>query len=134
MSQTAPPPQPWFWTGVFCFKGVWNCVISVLFFFGDDPLRDWLGVPRPDPAYRAMFLALAFTFGLGYWRIGRNLTSDRDIVYGGVIGQSAVFTVLAYEVFVAQRLPLLFLGPGIVDLIFAVLFVVFLLRTRNPTD
>jgi hypothetical protein len=133
MSGAGATPHPRFWAGVFRFKGVWNCVISVAFFFGDDPLRDRLGVARPDPAYRAMFLALAFTFGLGYWRVGSDLTTDRDVVRGGVLGQTAVFTVLAHEVFVARRLPWLFVVPGVVDLVFAVLFVMFLRQTSSVT-
>jgi hypothetical protein len=129
MSTGSPPAHPRFWAGVFRFKGAWNCLISALFFFGDDRMRDWLGAPRPDPAYRAMFLALAFVFGLGYWRVGQDPRGHRDTVRGGVLGQVAVFAVLAYEVGVARRLPLPFLVPGLVDLLFAVLFVVFLWRT-----
>jgi hypothetical protein len=94
-------------------------------------LRDWLSVSRPDPAYQAMFLALAFIFGLGYWRVGQDLTSNRDIVRGGVLGQIAVFVVVANEVFVARRLPLLFIGPAVVDLIFAGLFVFYLAQTKE---
>jgi hypothetical protein len=78
-----------------------------------------------------MFLGLAFTFGLGYWRVGRDLTRNRDIVWGGVIGQVYVFVVVAYEVLVARRLPAPFLGPAMVDLAFAVLFGVFLLQTKG---
>jgi hypothetical protein len=131
MSAGSPPSHPRFWAGVFRFKGAWNCLLTVLLFFGDDPARDWLGVPRPDPAYRAMFLALAFVFGLGYWRVGQDLTNHRDTVRGGVLGQVAVFTVAAWEVFVARRLPLPFLVPGVVDLLFAFLFGVFLWKTRG---
>jgi hypothetical protein len=120
-----------FWTGVFRVKGIWNCVLSVLFLFGEVSLRDRLGVPHPDPAYRAMVLALSFTFGLGYWRVGQGLTTNRDIIRGGVIGQTAVFVVLANEVLIERRLPLLFLVPGLADLFFAVLFTVFLVQTRG---
>ena len=131
MSRGSLPAHDKFWAGAFRFKGVWNCVICVLFFFGDDPVRDSLGVPRPDPAYRAMFLSLAFVFGLGYWRVGQDLMSHRDTVRGGVLGQVSVFAVVAYEVFVARRLPELFLVPGVVDLLFAILFGVFLWRTAG---
>jgi hypothetical protein len=116
---------------VFLCKAVWNCVVSVVFFFADDAIRTWLGAPPADAAYRSMFLALAFTFGLGYWRVSRDLDADRDIVWGGVIGQCCVFAVLAYEVWIAARLPMVFLLMGIVDLVFAVLFTVFLLQTAS---
>jgi hypothetical protein len=122
-------PQIWRW--VFLCKAVWNCVVSLVFFFADDAIRSRLGAPPADPAYRSMFLALAFTFGLGYWRVSRDLNSDRDIVWGGVIGQCSVFGVLAYEVWVAGRLPAAFLVMGVVDLVFALLFMVFLFQTAS---
>jgi hypothetical protein len=124
-------PHRRFWQIAFRVKGAWNCVFTVTFYFVEDRIRDWLELPHPDPAYRAMFLALAFIFGLGYWRVGADLTQNRDIVRGGVLGQVAVFAIVANEVFLARRLPLLFLGPAVVDLIFAVLFVVFLVQTKG---
>jgi hypothetical protein len=132
MTGASPPPGARFWNIVFQGKGLWNCGFSVVLFFVDDELRERLGAEPADFAYRAMFLALAFVFGLGYWRVGQDLTSNRDIVRGCVLGQTSVFLVVGYEVFVARRLPVLYLLPGTVDLVFAVLFTVFLLKTRVP--
>jgi hypothetical protein len=64
-------------------------------------------------------------------RVGQDVTSDRDVVRGGVLGQTAVFVIAAHAVFVARSLPLLFILPAVVDLIFAALFAVFLLQTRK---
>jgi hypothetical protein len=132
MTANLAPLGDRFWRAVFLVKAIWNVLVSVVFFFADDAIRDWLNAPRADPAYRSMFLALAFTFGLGYWRVSQNLASDRDIVRGGVIGQSCVFAVLVHEVFIAGRLPPPFLLMGIVDLLFAVLFAIFLSRSVHP--
>jgi hypothetical protein len=131
MSEAVAAPHPRFWKGVFYVKGVWNCAFTAVCFFTEDALRDHLGVSRPDPTYRAMFLALAFIFGLGYWRVGQDITGNRDIVRGGALGQTAVFVTVAHAVLVARSLPALFIVPGAVDLIFAVLFAVFLLQTRK---
>jgi hypothetical protein len=116
-----------FWRGVFRVKAVWNWVASVGFFLGDDALRDWLVLPRTDPVYRALFLSQAFAFGLGFWRVSGNLDENHDIVRMGVFAQLAVFVVAAYAVgFAAEPLPWPFLLPGIIDLVFAVAFLVFL--------
>jgi hypothetical protein len=120
-----------FWRRVFRVKGVWNCAATVGFLLGDDRLRDHLQVPHPDPVYRAMFLALAFAFGLGYWWAGGDPDRNRNVLWMGVLGQLSVFAVLAYAVALApQPLPWPFLVPGIVDLAFAIAFLVFLLTVR----
>lgn len=116
-----------FWPGVFRLKGVWNCTISVGMFFGEDKLRVWLDAPATDPVYRALFLALAFIFGLGYWRVGSDITRNHDIIRMGILGQLSVFVILVYAVFYALRpLPWPFLMAGVVDLVFAIAFVSFL--------
>jgi hypothetical protein len=115
----------WRWT--FRAKGLWNCGASVAFLLFDDSLRDRLGVPRPDSLYRALFLALAFVFGLGYWWVGRDLDKNLDIVRMGILGQFSVFGLTLYAVTLARpSLPWPFLLPGLVDLVFAIAFVGFL--------
>lgn len=116
-----------FWRRVFRVKGLWNCAASVGFLLWDDALRDLLHVPHPDPVYRAMFLSLAFTFGLGYWWVSRDLDKNHGIVRMGILGQLAVFVVLAYAVgFAPQRLPWILFVPGVIDALFAVAFMIFL--------
>jgi hypothetical protein len=127
--------SPTFWSRVFRFKGAWNCILGVAFLVGDDAVRDRLGVPRPDPVYRAMFLALAFSFGIGYWRVGGCLAENTEVVRIGVFGQLAVFGVLFYAVTIMpNRLPWPFLLPGIVDLVFAVLFILFLVARAGQAE
>jgi hypothetical protein len=117
-----------FWRVVFRTKAVYNCVSSVAFFLAEDWLRDRMSVYRPDPVYRSLFLALAFTFGLGYWWVGRNLERNHDIIRMGILGQLSVFSVLAYAVGAGNpSLPWPYILPGVIDLTFAVAFFVFLL-------
>jgi hypothetical protein len=118
---------PGFWRWVFRVKAVWNCSGSVGFLLGDDQLRDWLHTPHPDPVYRALFLALAFVFGLGYWWVADDPDRNRNIIWMGVLGQLSVFLILAWAVALApQPLPWPFLGPGVIDLTFAIAFMVYL--------
>src|SRR5262249_55807368 len=72
-----------FWRLVFRAKGVWNCGASLAFLVFENTIRDWLRVPHPDSLYRALFLALASVFGLGYWWVGRDLEKNHDIVRMG---------------------------------------------------
>jgi hypothetical protein len=119
--------SPWRW--IFRVKGVWNCLLTTALFFLDAPLREVLGMAPADPLYRDMFLALAFSFGIGYWQVGGDLRSNRAVVVMGVIGQISVFVSAGYH-FLRGQVHWAYLGPAVVDLTFAVLFVWFLLRTQ----
>ena len=115
------------WRMLFHVKGVYNVAVSVGLFFGEDALRDYLGLGPTDPIYRASFLILCLAFGLGYWWVGNDPTRNHDILRMGIVGQVGVFLVSVYGVsFAAQRLPWPYLVPGVVDVIFAVAFLVFL--------
>jgi hypothetical protein len=129
-------PQPeTFWRWFFRTKAVWNCVISVAFMFLDDKVRDWLHATHSDPINRTLFLALAFAFGLGYWWVGRDPQRNRDIVRMGIFGQLSVFVISLYAVcFASQPLPWPLLLPGIVDFLFAIGFVLFLMRTPQVRE
>jgi hypothetical protein len=117
-----------FWRAVFRTKGIYNCVSSIAFFVAEDWFRDYVGITRPDPVYRALFLALAFSFGLGYWWVGGDLEKNHDIVRMGILGQLSFFSVLAYAVALGKpSLPWPYVLPGVIDLTFAGAFFVFLL-------
>jgi hypothetical protein len=76
------------------------------------------------------------TFGLGYYLVYRDMYGNRGIVILGAVGKSAFAAVFLYS-FVAHpgQAPLLFLIPVIGDLVFVVLFLMFLgfARGRGPS-
>lgn len=117
-----------FWRLIFRAKGVWNCTLSVVMLFLDAPLRAHVGMAPADPVYRPLFLALAFIFGIGYWHVGGDLR-QREIVLLGVYGQVAVFVIVVFY-FMQGVVHWVFLGPAVVDLVFAALFTTFLVRNR----
>jgi hypothetical protein len=116
------------WRFVFLGKGVWNCLFTLFLLFGDGMLREWLRMPSADPVYRELFLAMAFVFGIGYWWVGRDVTQNHAIVHLVIYGQLSVF-VIAVIHSVRGELPLLYALPALVDLVFAVLFGLFLRQT-----
>lgn len=118
-----------FWRRVFATKGVYNCVTSVLV---------WRYLPlEGDRLYFHLFLALAFVFGLGYLRVGRGLhRASRDIIGMGILGQLSVF-VLSMAHSNEIMLPLVqivVLLAGVTDLVFAVLFAIYLVHTAIPSN
>jgi hypothetical protein len=98
------------------------------------PLRKHLGLETcSDYSYQQLFLGLAFIFGIGYWQVSRDLTRNHDIVRLGICGQVWVFAISVYYAFAycdRDRVHILSVFLGTVDLIFAILFGRFLKATR----
>jgi hypothetical protein len=118
-----------FWRCVFWTKGIYNYLASVSMFFLDDWLRAMWDVPPGDPVYRTMFLALCFSFGMGYSTVSRDLTKNHAVIRMGILGQLAVFGVTTWAVFLSSTpLPKIYLGPALIDLAYALAFIKFLLQ------
>ncbi len=118
------------WRVVFAIAALFNLVIGVgLLFFADALLRA-LGMDAPtSPLFVQLAGGLIATFGLAYALAARDPMRNREIVLLGAIGKAPVPLLVWLNVaagHASQRIFLLSLG----DLVFAALFVAFLLRTR----
>jgi hypothetical protein len=86
------------WKYLFLSKAVINWAEFVGLLFGDQWIRELLNLkPLTNPEYLHMFIVLIFIIGIGYWWVGNDLSSNRDIVKLGICAQSSVFPVLAYH-------------------------------------
>ena len=78
------------------------------------------------PVFLLLFLSFAFILGIGYYWVSKNPNQNHAIVIMGVVTKILVFVGLSADV-IAGNISIYLLGSGIVDLIFAILFVEFLL-------
>lgn len=114
------------WKYIFKLKAAINWVESVFLLLSDQWIRELLGEkPLVNSEYSHLFLALVFVIGIGYWWVGQDIERNQGIVKLGIIAQSSVFVVLAYHTF-ANKLHPFYLIPGVIDLTFAIIFVLFL--------
>ncbi len=114
------------WKYVFLSKAVINWVESVGLLLGDQWIRELLNLkPLVNSEYLHMFIVLIFIFGIGYWWVGNDLSGNRDIVKLGICAQSSVFLVLVYHTAIGNLHPL-YLVPGVIDLVFSIVFGLFL--------
>jgi hypothetical protein len=65
--------------------------------------------------------------------VSADLSRNRDLVKLGVIGKPLVFLVFLGHA-VMKEIPALLVAPSLVDLLFGVLFLEFLLRTRGKAQ
>jgi hypothetical protein len=118
--------NPMTWKYIFQLKGVINWIESLALLFADRWIRELLGEkPLTNPEYLQLFVVLVFVIGIGYWWVSQDISRNREIVKLGIYAQSSVFVVLAYQTLVGNVHPF-YLIPGVIDLIFAILFGLFL--------
>jgi len=117
-----------FYRYLFISGAIWNFVIAgtLLFksFFGFSPF--------PDAAlmYFQGFLMAVLLFGAGYFMVGLNINKNHGIVWLGAIGKILVFIFLVVYYFMGHiKFYLVLVGIG--DLIFAILFIIFLIKYKS---
>jgi hemerythrin superfamily protein len=148
-AQSSPPPMPptpaiqdnssnspdsWIiylnqaihWNRVFQAKAIINWVEAIILLVGDRQIRSFLQTePLVNDEYSQLFYGLVFIIGIGYWWVSQNRIENLGIVKLGIYAQLSVFALLAYHTTIGHLHPF-FLLSGILDLIFAILFSIFL--------
>jgi len=118
--------NPMTWKYIFQLKAGINWIESLALLFADRWIRELLGEkPLTNPEYLQLFVVLVFVIGIGYWWVSQDISRNREIVKLGIYAQCSVFVVLAYQTLIGNVHPL-YLIPGVIDLIFAILFGLFL--------
>jgi hypothetical protein len=123
------------WRRLFVIAAVWNLVGGVIIYGAAPRIFATAGLGVPDPAaYFHAWIALFMTFGIGYYLVSRDLHGRRDIVLLGIIGKFA-FSVIFIAHMLARpgTIPALFLIPVVGDLVFVVLFALFLRWERRES-
>lgn len=111
---------------MFFVGAIWNWAATLPFALGYKILFPLFGMKLPDYlVFFMMFLGLAFVYGLGYFWVSQDIHKNHGIVKMGIIGKLIVFVALSWA-WMAGEVPVILVGPGIADLIFAILFIEFL--------
>ena len=111
---------------LFTIAAIWNWSAALLFafmaLFNHTLLGYFLTIIPESFLWYHLFLALVFVYGLGYYWIGNDARRNRDIIRMGIIGKALVFVMLTGG-WLQGVITVLTAGAGIVDLVFAVLFI-----------
>ena len=117
---------------MFLIGALWNVLGGAFIIAATGWVFRTAGLTPPvPPLYYYAWIALFMTFGLGYYLVYRDMFRNRDIVLLGAIGKGAFAVVFLYNFAVySGAVPRFFLVPVIGDLVFVVLFVMFLRFAR----
>ena len=116
---------------IFIIGALWNWAAGIQFFFWYDKVFARLNMaPLNYPAVMQLAMSLVFVFGIGYYWVSKDLSENHDIVKLGIIAKTLVFLIFAYHTLIGN-MPLQLGLSGVVDLIFAVLFLEFLMNEKK---
>lgn len=119
-------PKEGYYKKMFFIGAIWNWVATLTFAIGWKILFPLFGMASPNYlVFYMLFLGLCFVYGIGYFWVSRDISSNHGIVRMGIIGKLLVFAGFLIA-WVMGEVPLIIVGSGIVDLIFAILFIDFL--------
>jgi hypothetical protein len=122
-----------FYKRMFLVAALWNVLggALVVVFTGRIFAAANLTPPYP-PLYYHSWIALFVTFGIGYYMVSRNMSANKNIVILGIIGKLAFSAIFVYNMLTFQgQVPRLFIAPVVGDLVFVVLFWLFLRFART---
>lgn len=124
-------PKESYYKKMFLIGAVWNWSATITFAVGYKFLFPLFGMALPMySAFLMLFLGLAFVYGLGYYWVSTDIHQNHGIVKMGIIGKLIVFVEFVWAWKIGE-ISWLLLGPAIVDLVFAVLFIEFLVNYRK---
>ncbi len=120
-------PREEYYKKMFFIGAIWNWVATLTFAIGWKFLFPLFGMAFPNYlVFFMMFLGLAFVYGIGYFWVSRDISRNHDIVRMGIIGKLIVFVSMLLA-WIGGEIPIIIVGSGVVDLIFAILFIEFLM-------
>jgi hypothetical protein len=120
---------------LFLIAALWNLGAGILCWAGcvfmPDMFFKMFGMPVPTSLFpfHAMFWFI-IAFGIGYWRVSCDITKNHGIIFIGLIAK-ILFCIDCIITIVSKEANIMLLGTGIIDLIFAGLFIEFSLRAKK---
>ena len=122
---------------LFLIAGIWNIGAAIPCWTGSvfmpDTFFKMFGMPPAVSLFpfHAMFWFI-LALGIGYIIVSRDIAKNHGIIFIGMLAK-ILFFIDCIITLISKEANIMLLTTGIVDLIFAVLFIEFLLKTRKVT-
>jgi tryptophan-rich sensory protein len=126
--------KPNYYKNLFLIGALWNLLIAVICSAGciflQTPFFKAFGIPLPSTLfpYVALF-SVVLALGIGYYLVSMDISNNHGIITIGIIGKVLIF-ICCLSFFLLGDANSLLLVPGIGDLVFAILFLEFLIKGR----
>ena len=119
---------------LFTIAAAWNWSVAALFLFmalfSQNLLGLFVNIIPENFVWYYLFISLVAVYGLGYYWVGQDVPRNRNIIKMGIWGKTLVFILLTIA-WLTDVMTILTAGAGAVDMVFAVLFLRVLLKTKR---
>ena len=115
------------WTRVFILAAIFNVLIGLPLLLDPAMGPKILPLPADDLIWPRLAGGMIFIFGIGYWIVSRDLDRNRGLVAIGAVGKLLVVLQLAIY-WIKGTIGFWAFSVSLIDLVFAVLFIRFLVR------
>ena len=123
-----------YYKGLFLTSAVYDLILGIIFTFFYKPIFSLLGVPLPEfGGYLSLIGVFLIVLGVGYYYISRgDLVKNRDLIKVGTLYKFAYALVAFYYLFTGTIPHVIFAWAfGVIDIVFAVLFIECLNYTKR---
>lgn len=123
---------------LFLTAGIWNLAAGLLCWLESIIMPDlffkMFAMPLPSSLFpfHAMFWFI-LAFGIGYIIVSRDITKNHGILTIGILGK-ILFFIDCIITLILKEANFMLVATGVIDLIFAVLFIEFLLKSRKMSN
>ncbi len=115
------------WTRLFGLAAIFNILIGLLLLIDPSMMPKFVPLPADDFIWPRLAGGLIFFMGVGYWLVSRNLDTNRGIIVIGAGGK--LLTALMLAIYgIKGTIGFWTFSLGLIDLVFALLFIRFLIR------
>ncbi len=127
--------KEYYYKNLFRAAAIWSWLISVSAYIGnasDEKIFRSI-MPQMEPAFVFdMAILPIFLFGFAFWWVSRDLRENHAVVVVGSIGGILAFVSIAIRALTGD-ISYFLIPVGVVDLIFGILMLEFLLRSYGRT-
>ncbi len=115
------------WTRIFIAAAIFNILIGLTLLIDPAAMPKFVPLPAGDFVWPRLAGGLILLMGVGYWIVSRNLDTNRGLITIGAAGKLlSVLILLIY--WIKGTIGFWAFSLGLVDLVFAALFIRFLIR------
>ncbi len=109
---------------LFFIAALFNWMVGASLFFVPSAFLNFFSIDQnlQQVLWMDLFAGLVFVFGIGYFWVYQNPTTNLSIIRLGIIGKSSVILIASYHV-IMDEINWQFLLPVSIDLVFIILFI-----------